>query len=487
MNVEYLAFPTNKFPCFGFAVCAENDKLFIPEYNEDNTVDRFEEMLFEVMYLYKYSGKHEIRFGDTLTYAYMLDERDFFYGTMEQIRPQLIGAINRINDAPFSKLELAEFLRLDECDKKSIQNECYTFLYKIDKKQAKMWALENSYTPLDQLAKEQDVLSAKTMQDFAKRLYAFSVHSDRLIASSKAHKKNSSPQETLDNIQVFLQALCRCVNEAFFDYGGARTHFRFLHSGENKYRKLAAARDEYAYQYSMTAIPAVGEGMIFRVALYNEPLIYSLYEEFHFGTPFKDATYKDYITFVLMDDDLKYKGKCLLSMGISTIYTDYHLNIFYLLKLLRFDNIITSVIKSYATITDIDIVNTIVEQSDYILERFDSVVKDADEEESTTIESAVSEGAEFCTKPTIKFDEGSIESTELTTFDLEEILFKIPFCNPNNYEYSCHKINNYLNKEVNKEIHSGEYKEVLKPPMEILQILIVADILTHSKEQFRNK
>jgi len=67
-----------------------------------------------------------------------------------------------------------------------------------------------------------------------------------------------------------------------------------------------------------------------------------------------------------MDDALKYKGKYLLSMGISSTDPDRHLSLFHLLRLYRLDNIIAKVIKSYEKATKINVVNTIVDNKDYI-------------------------------------------------------------------------------------------------------------------------
>jgi len=145
MRVEHLAFPTNKFPCFGFAVCSDNGKLYLPEYSEYDTVFHFVETIFETMYLYKYNEKYEINIGDNRTYVYMINGSEFIVGTINKIRPRLIQALSKIHNAPFSKLELAGFLKIDKHILKVIHNECYIFLKKIDEKQAQQWAIENSY------------------------------------------------------------------------------------------------------------------------------------------------------------------------------------------------------------------------------------------------------------------------------------------------------------------------------------------------------
>jgi hypothetical protein len=75
----------------------------------------------------------------------MLNKDKFIVGMKECIRLQLIHVISEIKDAPFSKLELAEFLNVDNHTLKEIHDECYTFLSAIDVKQAQQWAVENSY------------------------------------------------------------------------------------------------------------------------------------------------------------------------------------------------------------------------------------------------------------------------------------------------------------------------------------------------------
>jgi hypothetical protein len=141
MKVEYLAFPTDRFPCFGFAVCSDNGKQYLPEYDENNIVCHFEETVFETMHLQKYTDEYEINIGDDRTYVYYIfNNNESVIGTMEHIRPKLIQVLSEIQDAPFSKLELAEFLNIAYPILKVIQNECYIFLKKIDEKQAQQWA-----------------------------------------------------------------------------------------------------------------------------------------------------------------------------------------------------------------------------------------------------------------------------------------------------------------------------------------------------------
>ena len=146
MIVEYLAFPTDKFPCFGFVVCTEKGKQYLPEYNEKDIVYNLEETRFETMYLQKYDGKYQIKIGDKKTYVYrFLDDDKFIIGTIEDIRTQLIQALDKIQDAPFSKLELAEFLKVDECHIDVIKKDCYKFLKDFDEEYAEQWKKDNPF------------------------------------------------------------------------------------------------------------------------------------------------------------------------------------------------------------------------------------------------------------------------------------------------------------------------------------------------------
>jgi len=148
MKIEHLVFPTNKFPCFGFAVGSKNDDTaLLPEYDND-IVCNFQNTVFEGMYFYEYNGEYNIEKGDKRTYVYMFSDNEFIVGKLADKRDEFIQALNGIQDAPFSKLELAEFLKVDTS--KVIQ-ECYAFLEKIDKEYARQWAVDNSIlieTPL---------------------------------------------------------------------------------------------------------------------------------------------------------------------------------------------------------------------------------------------------------------------------------------------------------------------------------------------------
>jgi hypothetical protein len=144
MKVEYLAFPTDRFPCFGFPVCTEDGKQHLPEYDKNGTVYNFAKAGFSTMFLHKYKGDYTINKGDKRTYTYRLpNEKEPYIGTKESISAQLIQTLDKITNAPFSKLELAKFLKVDNNHLDRIKYECYTFIYITDKKYAKQWAKEN--------------------------------------------------------------------------------------------------------------------------------------------------------------------------------------------------------------------------------------------------------------------------------------------------------------------------------------------------------
>jgi len=145
MKIEYLAFPTNKFPCFGFLVCTEKGKKYLPEYDEKDTVCNFEEIGFETMYLQECDNEYKISKGDERIYVYgFFNENKPIIGTMKNIRVQLTQSLEKIRGAPFSKLELAEFLNLDEYRLNIIKIECYNFMRNINEEYAEQWARDNS-------------------------------------------------------------------------------------------------------------------------------------------------------------------------------------------------------------------------------------------------------------------------------------------------------------------------------------------------------
>ena len=476
MKIRYLAFPTSEFPCFGFVICSdENGNLFLPEY-EDGVVAGFKKGLEETDDLYQYPGDQIMSVGSAIIYAYRLDDLNYFFGTMEQIHPQLLNVMDKIDGAPFSKLKLAEFLRIDEHELKSIQDECYDYLYNYNgqdfyKKQAKIWALENSYDPPEQLDFDEKLLTSEEAQGFQNRLTTFLEYCDALTDSHvKASKMAEKPIEKIDCIQAFLQALCRGINLAFFDYKGVRTHFRYLYPEMDKYLKLAAAHDEYNYYYGMTGMPATGDGMIFRAALYGRPLIYTSYKEFHYGREVERSNFKDYITFVLMDDDLKCRGRYMISMGISISSRKHtqHINMLHLLRLHRFDHTIVKKIKYYSEATEIDIVKTIAEHSYDIWERFDSVDRIRnDNRDINNVEDIITPVAVECPPKKAAI---SVEAPELKndTFpcqksDFEKKLLLLPFSHTKIDEILpvLEEMNNKINSVIVGEMQSGQYSAII--------------------------
>jgi len=229
--------------------------------------------------------------------------------------------------------------------------------------------------PHNKTVKVEEKLFTETMQYFAKKLYTFAIRSKEIINENnvafKRHWPNPTHEDKLRNLQVFLQQLCREINNVFFENDGTRIHFRCLHTEEGPdkgyYLKLAAAYDNDDYRYAMSKIPST-EGMIYRAAQLKEPLIYSLNSEWHYGPPLADRKFKDYITFVLIDEVFQYnKDEYLLSMGISFENPDRHKNLYYLLSLCRFDNIITDILKTFEKAVDMKILDTILKQETFII------------------------------------------------------------------------------------------------------------------------
>lgn len=152
MKILHLAFPTNRYPCFGFTICGDGSgNTFLPEYCDNDFVTNFNEIVLETLYSYEYKLDYNINIGDERVYAYILNEESFYVGKKSELLNILVGIVGSINDAPFSKLELAEFLDADSEQIGLIKNECYNFLKSIDEGQAMQWAIDNFYLPPDEL------------------------------------------------------------------------------------------------------------------------------------------------------------------------------------------------------------------------------------------------------------------------------------------------------------------------------------------------
>ena len=214
----------------------------------------------------------------------------------------------------------------------------------------------------------------KALPHFAEHLYIFTNRSIKLIDEyRKGYEKHSKIASSIDNankLQNFLQILCREVNSVFFTRGGVRTHFRFLHIDENKYLRLAMAfSDLIDEEYALKPMPYEDDKvcMIDKAAELKVPLIYSQNPEWHSGPdPALRSDFKDYITFVLMDNSFMHQGKYLLSMGISFEKPELHRNLYFILNLSRFDDIVAIIVKSFAEALNIDVVDTILKNKDVI-------------------------------------------------------------------------------------------------------------------------
>jgi len=91
--------------------------------------------------------------------------------------------------------------------------------------------------------------------------------------------------------------------------------------------------------------------------------------------------FKDYITFVLTNEDFTYRGEYLLSMGVSFKNPDRHRDFYYLMNICRFDEVIVNIVKSYVKETNIDVVDTIVKNCDYIKQIYKKIEKIAGKKE----------------------------------------------------------------------------------------------------------
>jgi hypothetical protein len=122
---------------------------------------------------------------------------------------------------------------------------------------------------------------------------------------------------------------------------------------------------EFEKDYALSAMPSGGVCMISKAVELETPLIYSLNKQWHYGDDPAKRPFKDYVTFVLMDDAFKYHDKYLLSMGISFENPDRDKDMYYLLALSRFDDIISQTLRSFANAMDIDVVNAIIAHRDF--------------------------------------------------------------------------------------------------------------------------
>jgi hypothetical protein len=230
--------------------------------------------------------------------------------------------------------------------------------------------------PYKQIVEANEKLFLDAMPYFIRQLYAFTNRSIKNIEDQrKSYEKQLEHSSPLNNnawkLQQFLQLLCREVNTVFFTRGKVRTHFRYLHIKKRKYLKFAAVvSGKYDDAYALTPMPSEGICMIPKAVEHKTPLIYSLNKQWHHGRDPATRPFRDYVTFVLMDNAFLYQGKYLLSMGISFENPKLYRNLYYILTLCRFDDIISDIVKSFAKALNIDIVDTIVENRNLIEEGF---------------------------------------------------------------------------------------------------------------------
>jgi hypothetical protein len=140
MKVTSIAFPTLKYPCFGFVICSDGKSKYLPEYNNDDVVEHFEKTVFDTMFLVEIKSEFSINTGDKRIYAYRIDDDNVYIGDYENIKINLHKDLHTIKNAPFSKLEVADFIGLSESEMRSVLSECYLFLLRIDANQAHEWA-----------------------------------------------------------------------------------------------------------------------------------------------------------------------------------------------------------------------------------------------------------------------------------------------------------------------------------------------------------
>ena len=229
--------------------------------------------------------------------------------------------------------------------------------------------------PYEKKAPVNSEFFVSTMPYFSRRLALFTERSQRNIKLYRKNYESRRKTSSSDNarlLQEFLQVLCRDVNEVFFQWGGVRTHFRYLHTDKKQYLKLAVAMPDgdYDFDYAMSEMPSEGVSMISKAAELKTPLIYSINPGWHQGENPATRPFKDYVTFVLLDNAFTHRGKYLLSMGISFAKPDVHRNLYYLLALSRFDEIISYVVRSFVDALNINVENTILENSDLIEQGF---------------------------------------------------------------------------------------------------------------------
>ena len=172
-NEYYIAVSSVQCPCFGYVILYNDNVYYIPEYDNNELVIGFTEIEFEHLTLIKYQKEYDLQVGYERQYAYYINKEKhkhlnqdvILFGNKELLSSQLMSEIENIVDAPFSQLDIAEFLDLSGKELLYYKQQCYNYIFSIDEGQAKRWrSFHFSEEEKDMLIEEQgeEIIRLKT-------------------------------------------------------------------------------------------------------------------------------------------------------------------------------------------------------------------------------------------------------------------------------------------------------------------------------------
>ena len=141
MKIKYANVDNTDYPSFAYIICEENGIMFSPVYNRWNRVDYFTEV--EIIHTNKITINEDyiIRKGDACIYAYFCNNI-VYLGKKRKIKTLLMSLLyeNKIS-APFSMLEVVQFLNITGKQKNNVLKLCYDYLSEYNSPEfMRIWA-----------------------------------------------------------------------------------------------------------------------------------------------------------------------------------------------------------------------------------------------------------------------------------------------------------------------------------------------------------
>jgi len=102
--------PSRRYPAFLIPVFGDGEELWLQDIDQSGRISCFRRLEKDASLITRVEQGGEVGVGDSPMFAFAFNERDFVFGDEARVRRRLDGAVDRFQEAPFTRSEVLEFI-----------------------------------------------------------------------------------------------------------------------------------------------------------------------------------------------------------------------------------------------------------------------------------------------------------------------------------------------------------------------------------------